>query len=204
MERSRMEAFSDGVLAIIITIMVLNLKLPSGNTFADILSTIPQIGIYAMSFAYVGAYWNNHHHTLHTLRFVNGWILWANLLFLFCISLLPFVTDWFGKNLFDPVPTFVYGLVLFMTAVSFFLLRIAIATQDKCSHVLREVMENDRRGTLTGAVYVIALAISLRLPKMAVTLYTLLLLLWLMPDRKIEKAIYDNDKNSGPREHDCE
>lgn len=196
MERSRMEAFSDGVLAIIITIMVLNLKVPAGNSFADILSVLPQIGMYAMSFAYVGAYWNNHHHTLHTLRFVNGWIMWANLLFLFCISLLPFATDWFGRNLFDPVPTFVYGFVLFVTAISFFLLRIAIATQDKCSHVLRTVMKDDRRGSVTGIVYIIALVISFRLPKMAVVLYTLLLLLWLMPDRKIEKVIYGEDFHS--------
>lgn len=209
MERSRMEAFSDGVLAIIITIMALTLKVPVGNGFPDIISVLPQLGIYAISFAYVGAYWSNHHHTLHTLKWVNGRIMWANLLFLFCISLLPHVTDWFGRNLFDPVPTFVYGLVLFMTAMAFFILRIAIVTQDKCSHVLQTVMENDKRGTLTGIVYIIALALSLHLPKLSVILYTGLLLLWIMPDRRIEKAIYEDadqqaeDADQQSEDNDC-
>lgn len=203
MERSRMEAFSDGVMAIIITIMVLTLKVPSGNRFSDIISVLPQIGMYALSFAYIGAYWNNHHHTLHTLKWVNGSIMWANLLFLFCISLLPFATEWFVVNIFDPAPTFVYGFVLAMTAVSFFILRIAIVTQDKCSHVLKTVMEEDKRGTITGIVYIIALSASMHLPKLSVVLYTALLFLWIMPDRKIEKAIYD-DSVQRPGEDDCE
>lgn len=201
MERSRMEAFSDGVLAIIITIMVLNLKVPEGNGFKDIAQVLPQIGIYAMSFAYVGAYWNNHHHTLHTVKMVKGPMLWANLLFLFCISLLPFATDWFGKNLFDPVPTFTYGLVMFLTAISFFLLRKAIVKQDECSHILQEAMENDRRGTITGIVYIVAMGLSFVLPQMAFVLYTALLLLWFMPDKNIEQAVYNSDRdNDGPRE----
>ncbi len=196
MERSRMEAFSDGVLAIIITIMVLNLKVPEGKGFSDILGVLPQIGVYALSFAYIGAYWNNHHHTLHVVTAVNGKILWANLLFLFVISLLPFATDWFGRNLYEPVPTLIYGVVLFLTAVSFFLLRCAIITQDENSHVLRQVMESDRKGTVTGIVYLIALALAMFVPKVSVILYTALLALWFMPDRKLEKALYgDRDRN---------
>ncbi len=196
MERSRMEAFSDGVLAIIITIMVLNLKVPEGKGFSDILGVLPQIGVYALSFAYIGAYWNNHHHTVHVVTAVNGKILWANLLFLFFISLLPFATDWFGRNLYEPVPTLIYGVVLFLTAVSFFLLRCAIITQDENSHVLRQVMESDRKGTVTGIVYVIALALAMFVPKVSVILYTALLALWFMPDRKLEKALYgDRDRN---------
>ncbi len=196
MERSRMEAFSDGVLAIIITIMVLNLKVPEGKGFSDILGVLPQIGVYALSFAYIGAYWNNHHHTVHVVTAVNGKILWANLLFLFFISLLPFATDWFGRNLYEPVPTLIYGVVLFLTAVSFFLLRCAIITQDENSHVLRQVMESDRKGTVTGIVYLIALALAMFVPKVSVILYTALLALWFMPDRKLEKALYgDRDRN---------
>ena len=191
MERSRMEAFSDGVLAIIITIMVLNLKMPAGNGFPDLLPVLPQLGSYAMSFAYIGAYWSNHHHTVHAVTNVNGKILWANLLFLFCISLLPFATDWFGMNLFAPVPTLVYGLVLFITAMSFFLLRIAIISQDHCSHALRKAMNEDWRGAVTGIVYIVALALAMVLPKLSVALYTILLLLWFMPDYKIEKNLQE-------------
>ena len=191
MERSRMEAFSDGVLAIIITIMVLNLKMPAGSGFSDLLPLLPQIGSYAMSFAYIGAYWSNHHHTVHAVTNVNGKILWANLLFLFCISLLPFATDWFGMNLFAPVPTLVYGLVLFITAMSFFLLRIAIISQDRCSHALRKAMNEDWRGAVTGIVYIVALALAMVLPKLSVALYTILLLLWFMPDYKIEKNLQE-------------
>ncbi len=191
-ERSRMEAFSDGVLAIIITIMVLNLKVPEGDTFRDILSALPPIASYAVSFAYIGAYWNNHHHTLHAVTMVNGRILWANLLFLFCISLLPFATDWFSRHLFAPVPTLIYGLVLVFTAVSFTLLRLAIVTQDRNSHALRQVMENDRKSTVTGVVYVIALGLAMFLPKLSVALYTGLLLLWFMPERRLEKALTED------------
>ena len=185
-----MEAFSDGVLAIIITIMVLNLKVPEGKEFADIMGALPEIGGYALSFAYIGAYWNNHHHTLHTVNNVNGKILWSNLLFLFVISLLPFATEWLGRNLFAPVPTLVYGVVLFLTALSFSLLRIAIITQDEESHVLREVMEEDRKGAISGILYIAALALAMAAPKVSVVLYIVLLLLWFMPDRKLEKALH--------------
>ena len=188
-----MEAFSDGVLAIIITITVLSLKVPVGREFSDIVGVLPQIGSYALSFAYIGAYWSNHHHTLHTVTRVNGKILWSNLLFLFAISLLPFATDWFGQNLFQPVPTLVYGLVLFFTAASFFLLRLAIITQDQNSHVLRKVMESDWRGTVTGAVYLVALGLAMFAPKVSVALYTVLLVLWFMPDRKLERALDGED-----------
>ncbi len=124
---------------------------------------------------------------------VNGKILWSNLLFLFAISLLPFATDWFGQNLFQPVPTLVYGLVLFFTAASFFLLRLAIITQDQNSHVLRRVMESDWRGTVTGAVYLVALGLAMFAPKVSVALYTVLLVLWFMPDRKLERALDGED-----------
>lgn len=188
-----MEAFSDGVLAIIITIMVLNLKVPSGIEFSDILKVVPQIGVYAMSFAYIGAYWNNHHHMLHAVTRISGKILWANLLFLFVISLLPFATDWFGQNLFSPIPTFVYGIVLFLTAISFFILRSAIINHKEGSPELKKIMKMDKRGNFTGIVYVIALGCAMFLPKLAVVLYTGLLLLWFMPDRKLEKAIYEQE-----------
>ncbi|MCR4841796.1 MAG: TMEM175 family protein, partial [Eubacterium sp.] len=190
MERSRMEAFSDGVLAIIITIMVLGLKVPDGTNFSDIMKVLPQVGIYALSFAFIGAYWNNHHHTLHALTQVNGKILWANLLFLFVISLLPFATEWFGRNPLAPVPTFMYGVVMFATALSFFLLRVAIVTQDKNSHALRQVMEEVRRGTITGVVYIIAIGLSMRFPAVSVVLYLILLLLWFMPDRELERILH--------------
>lgn len=191
-----MEAFSDGVLAIIITIMVLNLKVPDGITFRDIVGVLPQVGVYAMSFAYVGAYWNNHHHMLHAVTRVNGKILWANLLFLFVISLLPFSTDWFGRNLFAPVPTFMYGIVLFLTAISFFILRQSIITHKESSQALKEIMANDKRGPFTAAIYIIALACAMYLPVLAVILYTALLILWFMPDRKLEKALYEDSEEN--------
>lgn len=190
MERNRMEAFSDGVLAIIITITVLNMEFPKGTGIADLISLIPQILIYAMSYVYVGAYWNNHHHTLQTVTFVNGRILWANLFFLFWISLLPFMTSWMSKNLNDWVPTLAYGVILLMTAIGYTVLQQTIIHNESDCEVLKKAVQEEKwRGTLTGIMYIVALAITPVAVHISQAIYLLLLILWFIPDRRISRLL---------------
>ena len=190
MERNRMEAFSDGVLAIVITIAVLNFELPAGTGIEDLLSLIPQILVYAMSFVYVGAYWNNHHHTLQTVATVNGRILWANLFFLFWISLLPFMTSWMSRHPRDWVPALAYGIVLVMTGLGYSLLQQTIIhNQDGCDALKRAVREDRWKGVLTGILYLAALILTPFAVHISQGIYAVLLLLWFVPDRRISRHL---------------
>lgn len=190
MERNRMEAFSDGVLAIVITISVLNMKLPDGTGMSDLFSLFPQILVYAMSFVYVGAYWNNHHHTLQTVRRVSGRILWANLFFMFWISLLPIMTHWMGENPSSSIPAFAYGVILLMTGFGYSLLQHAIVHDEKNCEALKNTMEEEKgKGILTGALYLVALALTPVAVHVSQLIYAFLLLLWFIPHRHISRHI---------------
>ena len=192
MGKSRLEAFSDGVLAIIITIMVLELKVPHGNTLDTLSPLIPVFLSYVLSFVYVGIYWNNHHHMLHTVTRVTGPILWANLHLLFWLSLLPFTTGWMGENHFAPLPTAVYGFVLLAAAIAYwFLQQTIIAAQGKLS-VLRLAVGSDWKGKLSLVLYLLAILLTFVASWAAQLVFVLVALLWLIPDRRIERAL-DHD-----------
>ncbi len=189
MGKTRLEAFSDGVLAIIITIMVLEMKVPHGESLATLQPLWAVYLSYVLSFVYVGIYWNNHHHMLHTVHRVTGGILWANLHLLFWLSLVPFVTGWMGENHFAPVPTALYGVVLLMNAMAYLVLqRIIIASQGPQS-VLREAVQGDWKGKLSPILYVLGIAVAIPAPWVAGLLYALVAIIWLVPDRRIERVL---------------
>ncbi|MBI4891382.1 MAG: DUF1211 domain-containing protein [Acidobacteria bacterium] len=189
MGRNRLEAFSDGVLAIIITIMVLELKVPQGRTIDALLPLIPVFLNYLLSFIYVGIYWNNHHHLLHTVQRVSGPILWANLHLLFWLSLFPFVTAWMGNNHFAPLPTLLYGAVLLLAAISYLLLQTLIIRAEGSHAALKHAVGRDWKGKASLACYIAAISLSLPWPPLAHALYVVVALLWLIPDRRIERAL---------------
>lgn len=185
-----MEAFSDGVLAIVITISVLSMELPKGTEISDLISLIPHVLIYALSFLYIGAYWNNHHHTLQTVRQVNGKILWANLFFLFWISMLPFMTHWMSRDPSKWVPTLGYGIILLMTAIAFYVLQqTIIRNEDNCDALKLAVQEEKWKGILTGIMYLAALFLTPFAVHVSQVIYVLLLILWFIPDRRISKYL---------------
>jgi uncharacterized membrane protein len=189
MEKNRLEAFSDGVLAIIITIMVLELKVPRGADFEALRPLLPVFLSYVLSFLYVGIYWNNHHHLLHTAKNVSGGVLWANLNLLFWLSLLPFATGWMGENHFEPLPSAVYGLVLLMAAIAYYLLQHRIIFADGPSSVLKRAVGADWKGKLSPVLYIAGIFLSFRANWVAQAIYVLVALMWLVPDRRIERAI---------------
>lgn len=197
MGKGRLEAFSDGVLAIIITIMVLELKVPHGEQFAALAPLIPVFFSYVLSFVYVGIYWNNHHHLLHTVRSVSGPILWANLHLLFWLSLFPFVTGWMGENHFAAVPSAVYGVVLFMAAVAYWILQQTIIAAQGGDSLLHKALGSDWKGKMSPAVYALAVVTAFWSPALAQGLYVLVALVWLIPDRRIEKALAGNESQAG-------
>jgi uncharacterized membrane protein len=189
MERNRLEAFSDGVIAIIITIMVLELKVPHKASFDALQEILPVFLSYVLSFIYVGIYWNNHHHMLHTVKSVHGGILWANLHLLFWLSLFPFATGWMGENHFKPLPTAVYGVVLFLAAVAYYVLqRVIIAHQGRDS-LLAAAVGKDWKGKISPVLYLVAIALSFLSPWMACALYVTVALMWFIPDRRIERRV---------------
>jgi uncharacterized membrane protein len=189
MTKNRLEAFSDGVLAIIITIMVLEMKVPHGTSFADLNPLVPVFFSYVLSFVYVGIYWNNHHHMLHATQHVGGAVLWANLHLLFWLSLFPFVTGWMGENHFAPAPTALYGVVLLMAAIAYYLLqRSIIALQGKDS-VLAKAIGKDFKGKLSPIIYAVAIPASFLDQWISQCLYVLVALIWLVPDRRIERVL---------------
>ena len=189
MGRNRLEAFSDGVIAIIITIMVLELKVPHGAGLDALAPLLPVFSSYVLSFVYLGIYWNNHHHMLHTVRDVNGGILWANLHLLFWLSLVPFATGWMGENEFAVVPCAVYGAVLFMAAVAYWILqRVIIASQGPGS-LLGRAVGGDWKGRLSPVLYLAGIAAAFRAPWVSVGLYVVVALVWLVPDRRVERMI---------------
>jgi uncharacterized membrane protein len=189
MTKGRLEAFSDGVLAIIITIMVLELKVPHGDTLADLRPLFPVFLSYLLSFVYVGIYWNNHHHMLHAASRVTGGILWANLHLLFWLSLVPFVTAWMGENHFAPTPVALYGVVLFMAGVAYFILARALATHHGKDSKLAIALGKDFKGLISVVIYAIAIVLASFSPGLAGGLYALVALMWLVPDRRMERAL---------------
>jgi uncharacterized membrane protein len=189
MTSTRLEAFSDGVMAIIITIMVLELRAPHSADWASLQPVVPVFVSYVLSFVYVGIYWNNHHHMLHVTRRVNGTILWANLHLLFWLSLVPFVTAWMGENHFAPVPTAAYGIVLLLAAIAYWLLQRAILSHEGPDSVLAEAIGADRKGKLSPVIYLIAIAATQIDPWISESLYVAVALIWLIPDRRIERVV---------------
>jgi len=189
MGKNRMEAFSDAVLAIIITIMVLEMKVPHGADFAALRPLLPVFLTYVLSFIYLGIYWNNHHHMLHVTQHVSGAILWANLHLLFWLSLFPFVTGWMGENHFAVMPTALYGVVLLMAAVAYWILQQAIIARHGGESLLAKAVGRDLKGKLSPVLYVIAIIAAFFVPWVAGALYVLVAALWLVPDRRIERAL---------------
>ncbi|HUX12874.1 MAG TPA: TMEM175 family protein [Spirochaetia bacterium] len=191
MEKNRLEAFSDGVLAIIITIMVLELKVPGDASLSALWPLVPTFLSYVLSFLYIGIYWNNHHHLIKACRRVNGGILWANLHLLFWLSLFPFVTGWVGENQFAAAPSALYGGVLLLAAVAYYILQsLIIAEQGKTSS-LAAAIGQDIKGKISPLIYASGIAVSFFRPWMAGALYVFVALLWLIPDRRIERLVRD-------------
>jgi len=189
MQKSRLEAFSDGVIAIIITIMVLELKVPHGVDLAALQPLLPVFLSYVLSFIYVGIYWNNHHHLLQATKQIDGRILWANLHLLFWLSLFPFATGWVGENHLAPIPTAAYGLVLLMAAIAYYLLeRLIIARQGRDS-VLAAALGPDWKAVLSMTLYLLAMLLAFKSPQLASGLYVLVAVLWFLPDLRIERAV---------------
>ncbi len=198
MNTTRLEAFSDGVLAIVITIMVLEMKVPHGTDLADLAPLLPVLLSYVLSFANIGIYWNNHHHMLHAAKEVSGPVLWANLHLLFWLSLVPFTTGWMGENHFASVPTALYGVVLLMAAFAFvFLQRALVATGGPASPLARAVGA-DRKGLLSRVLYAIAIPAAFVRPWIAGALYVLVAVLWLVPDRRIERVLVGEKAAEAP------
>jgi len=189
MGKNRLEAFSDGVLAIIITIMVLEMKVPHGEDLAALQPLLPVFLSYVLSFVYVGIYWNNHHHMLHATTRVSGGVLWANMHLLFWLSLFPFVTGWMGENHFAAMPTALYGGVLLMAAIAYWLLQRCIIASEGASSVLARAVGRDLKGKLSPLVYVLSIGLAFWNQWLAQAGYVLVALLWLVPDRRIEKTL---------------
>ena len=189
MGKGRLEAFSDGVIAIIITIMVLEMKVPHGSTLHDLLPLIPVFISYVLSFVYVGIYWNNHHHMLHAATQVNGSILWANLHLLFWLSLFPFVTGWIGENHFAAMPMALYGVVLFMAGMAYYLLAHCLIAHHGSDSLLARAFGRDLKGIASVIIYAVGIACCFVNRWLAFALYTGVALMWLIPDRRIEKHL---------------
>jgi uncharacterized membrane protein len=189
MGKGRLEAFSDGVIAVIITIMVLELQAPLGADLAVLRLKIPAFLSYALSFVFVGIYWNNHHHLLHPVRKINGRVLWANLHLLFWLSLVPFATDWMGKNHWAAVPVALYGTVLFLAGLAFTILTRELIACEGQSSALAQAMGRDYKGKSSLAFYAIADPLSFVNPWISIALYVLVAMMWFIPDRRIEKVV---------------
>jgi uncharacterized membrane protein len=189
MSKNRLEAFSDGVIAILITIMVLELKVPHGSSWAALAPLLPVLLTYLLSFLYLGIYWNNHHHMLHTAQHVTGGILWANLHLLFWLSLVPATTAWVDETRYAPIPAALYGAVLLMAAVAYWILQHLIIRSQGPQSLLKRAVRGDWKGRLSPLLYAAAVAIAFRYPLAAMSIYGLVALIWLVPDRRIERFI---------------
>ena len=196
MGKNRLEAFSDGVLAIVITIMVLELKVVHDSSIEALTKIIPTFLSYVLSFIYIGIYWNNHHHLLHTLKKISGSILWANLHLLFWLSLIPFTTAWMGENNFAPAPAAIYGVVMLMAAIAFFILQqLIIASQGEDS-ILKKAVGKDLKGKISPVLYVIAIPFAFWFQWISIGLYVLVAIIWLVPDKRIERVLLNEEKQS--------
>ena len=189
MGKSRLEAFSDGVIAIVITIMVLELKVPHAPTVQALAPLLPVFLSYVLSFVYLGIYWNNHHHMLHTVTHVSGGVLWANLHLLFWLSLFPFATAWMGENHFAAAPVAAYGVVLLMAAIAYWLLQQKLIALDGPDSTLKRAIGGDWKGKLSPVLYASAIVLSFIATPLALALYVLAAAMWLVPDRRIERVL---------------
>ncbi|HUD70069.1 MAG TPA: TMEM175 family protein [Acidimicrobiales bacterium] len=192
MTASRMEAFSDGVLAILITIMVLELRVPAGSSASSLRTVLPGLLCYVLSFVNLGIYWNNHHHLLKTVERVNGWVLWANLVLLFWLSLLPFATEWMSKNSFATLPVAVYGCVLLVAGISYYLLGRAIIGAVDHDSMLAEAVGRDAKGVASVCIYAAAIATCLVSRWVALGGYVVVAIMWLVPDRRLAPTIEEH------------
>ena len=193
MNKGRLEAFSDGVIAIIITIMVLELKVPHGEGFEALKPVVPTLLMYLLSFVYVGIYWNNHHHMLHACGKVSGSVLWANLHLLFWLSLVPFATEWMGENHFGAAPSALYGFVLLMSGVAYLILQGLIIRVAGTSSVLKEAVGRDWKGKTSMVLYAAAIVAAFWAPLVSHVIYVSVALMWLIPDRRIERRLARED-----------
>jgi len=189
MGTGRLEAFSDGVIAILITIMVLDLKVPHETTLEGLVPVLQIFLVYVLSFIYLGIYWNNHHHLLHTVKEVSGGVLWANLHLLFWLSLIPFVTGWMGENHFAPVPTAAYGLVLLLAGAAYLILQTVLIRQAGRGSTLAKAVGKDFKGKLSAVLYALAIPLAFVRVWIAGALYVVVALMWLVPDPRIEEKV---------------
>ena len=189
MGKGRIEAFSDGVIAIIITIMVLELKVPHGDNMETLKPILPVFLSYIMSFIYVGIYWNNHHHMLQVVKHINGPVLWANLHLLFWLSLVPFVTSWMGENHFTSVPVAVYGFVMLMAGVAYTFLSLTLLKIHEKDSILSIAIGNDFKGKISLVAYLVAISLAFVNPLFSMIIYIMVAILWFIPDRRIERQI---------------
>ncbi|OJW83675.1 MAG: hypothetical protein BGO69_05095 [Bacteroidetes bacterium 46-16] len=191
MTKSRLEAFSDGVLAIIITIMILEIKVPEGDTFEALQGVLPSFLSYVLSFIFIGIYWSNHHHMMHAVTSVNGAVLWANLALLFWLSLIPFATNWMSENHFTTVPVALYGMVLLMCAISYTILVQVLLRHLGKDSLLAKALGSDIKGWISLAMYGVAVLVAFYNSKISLAIYIAVALVWLIPDRRIEKKAID-------------
>jgi len=189
MNKGRLEAFSDGVIAIIITIMVLELKVPHGPGLEDLRPLAPVFLSYVLSFITIGIYWNNHHYILHAAQHVSAWVLWANLTLLFWLSLVPFTTAWMGENHFASVPTAAYGIVLLMAAFSYLFLERSIIAADGPNSLLARAIGAERKGWLSQCIYTAGIVVAFFAPRVAGMMYAGVVLMWFIPDRRVEREL---------------
>ena len=189
MSKNRLEAFSDGVFAVIITIMVLDMKVPRGTDLQALKSVAPVFLCYVLSYVYVGIYWNNHHHLLHASERVTGGILWANLVLLFCLSLAPFTTAWMGENNYAPLPVAMYGAMLLFAGIAYFILTKRLIAHHGKNSILAKSIGHDWKGTVSVVVYALAIPLAFMRPWLASAFYALVAIMWLLPDPRIEKHV---------------
>ena len=193
MGKGRLEAFSDGVIAIIITIMVLEMKVPHGDSFEALAPLVPVFLSYVLSFVYVGIYWNNHHHMLQACRKISGSVLWANLHLLFWLSLFPFATGWMGENHFSAIPSALYGVVLLMAAIAYLMLQRTIIASEGAASILKSAVGGDWKGKLSPFLYLLAIVSTFFVQWLAQAIYIFAALLWLVPDRRIEHVLQQRE-----------
>jgi uncharacterized membrane protein len=193
MSKGRLEAFTDGVIAVIITIMVLEMKVPHGMELKVLGPVLPIFLTYVLSFIYVGIYWSNHHHMLHTMHKVNGPVLWANLHLLFWLSLVPFTTGWMGENHFAAMPTAMYGVVLLASAIAYYVLQQTIIASQGSDSILKKAVGGDWKGKWSPAFYVVAIAAAFWAQWLSQILYVAVALIWLVPDKRIENALRNKE-----------
>jgi uncharacterized membrane protein len=189
LSKNRLEAFSDGVIAILITIMVLELRTPHGAELAALGPLWPKFASYTVSFAFLGIYWNNHHHLLQAVRHVDGRILWANMHLLFWLSLFPFATAWTGESHFAPVPVAAYGVVQLLAGLAYFLLSRLLVARHGADSALARAMGSDLKGRMSMALYVVAVGVAFAAPWISCAIFVGVMIMWLVPDRRIEKVL---------------